>query len=61
MKKDKRLNVVWEHEPDPTAEDRLLKAFEMLLSDASICEAEQERVKAPFDKNSLKDNHGACQ
>ena len=61
MKREFKLKVVWEHVPDPNAADRLLRAFEMLLANATPTKATQEGVENHFDSGSLKNDHGRCQ
>jgi hypothetical protein len=34
--KDAQFRIVWENEPSPEAEERLLAAFEMIFKDISI-------------------------
>jgi hypothetical protein len=58
MKKDRRLKVTWEQEIDPQAEDRLLRAFEMLFAEPIIIsKPSQNAVENSFDKDFLQNNH----
>jgi hypothetical protein len=43
-KQDAQIQTVWEYEIVPDAEERLLKAFEMLLGDMQITAVEKDPI-----------------
>ena len=56
-KRELKLEVIWEQEPGPDAEERLLKAFEMLLTESVPKRTAQEDVENHFDSGALTNNH----